>query len=131
MYCYYCSKMLMRVLVQKLNTNPNYARIVEWGKLITLTGAAQIIVQALGFISGILIVRLLSVNEYALYTLANTMLGTLTILADSGISNGVMAQAGKVWQDKKKLGSVLVTGLALRKKFGIISLLVATPVMIY
>jgi O-antigen/teichoic acid export membrane protein len=121
----------MRVLVQKLNTNPNYARIVEWGKLISITGTTQIIVQALGFISGILVVRLLSVNEYALYTLANTMLGTMTVLADSGISNGVMAQGGKVWQDKKKLGSVLVTGLTLRKKFGIISLLVATPVMVY
>lgn len=103
----------------------------EWFKLIALTGSAQVAVQALGFICGILIIRLLPTSEYALYTLANTMLGTMTLLADGGIANGVMAQGGKVWRDKAKLGSVLATGLILRKKFAIVSLVLVVPALLY
>jgi hypothetical protein len=44
---------------------------------------------------GILIIRLLPV-EYAFYTLANTMHRTMTVLADGGITTGVMSQVGKV-----------------------------------
>jgi O-antigen/teichoic acid export membrane protein len=115
----------------KLKQHPKYDSVINWGKLISITGSAQIIVQAVGFACGILIIRLLPVQEYAFYTLANTMLGTMTVLADSGISTGVMAQGGKVWQNKEKLGAVLATGIALRKKFGIASILVSIPILGY
>ncbi|MDR2475779.1 MAG: hypothetical protein LBD45_07955, partial [Bacteroidales bacterium] len=109
----------------------NKQKINYWLKLITITGLAQVIVQAVGFISGILVIRLLPVEEYALYTLANTMLGTMTVLSDGGISTGVMAQGGKVWQDKQKLGAVLATGLDLRRKFAGFSLIVSLPILAY
>lgn len=53
-------------------------------KLFALTGGAQILVQAIGFISGIMVIRLLSPQQYAYYTLANTVLGTMVVLADGG-----------------------------------------------
>src|SRR5690606_5662880 len=68
---------------------------------------------------------------YAYYTIANTMLGTMTVLSDGGISSGVMAQGGKVWQDKKKLGAVLNTGLYLRKRFAWGALVVSLPISCY
>lgn len=105
--------------------------MLYWGKTISITGGAQVIVQAVGFLSGILVIRLLPVEDYALYTLANTMLGTMTVLSDGGISTGVMAQGGKVWQDKKKLGAVLQTGLVLRRKFASYSLIVSIPILLY
>lgn len=121
----------MKDILKKLEQNPKYDKIVSWGKLISITGSAQIIVQAIGFASGILIIRLLPVQEYAFYTLANTMLGTMSVLADGGITTGVMAQGGKVWHDKEKMGAVLATGLDLRKKFAIGSLLVSMPILFY
>ena len=66
-----------------------------------------------------------------LFRSANSMQHPLTILADGGISTGVMAQGGKVWQDKEKLGAVLATGLDLRRKFAIGSLIVSTPILLY
>ncbi|WP_243409659.1 MATE family efflux transporter [Pontibacter virosus] len=63
--------------------------------------------------------------------MANTMLGTMIVLADGGIANSVMAQGGKVWRDRDKLGTVLATGYDLRKKFAIGSLLIAVPVLLY
>lgn len=121
----------MNSLKHKITEHPHYGKALHWGKLLTVTGSAQIVVQAVGFVSGILVIRLLPVQEYAFYTLANTMLGTMAILSDGGISTGVMAQGGRVWQDKEKLGAVLATGLDLRRKFAIVSLCVSIPILLY
>ena len=121
----------MKALVQSIYNNPKYARLFEWGRLISIISGAQIIIQGIGLVSGILVIRLLPTQEYALYTLANTMLGTMVVLADGGIANSVVAQGGKVWQDKVKLGKVVVTGYDLRKKFAIGSLLIAVPILLY
>lgn len=108
-----------------------YIKGTYWIKLVFATGTAQILVQAFGFISGIAIIRYLPTEEYALYTLANTMLGAVSILSDSGVSNGVMAEGGKVWNSREQLGAVIVTGMGLRKKLTIISLIVMVPIMGY
>jgi O-antigen/teichoic acid export membrane protein len=122
---------MRNALIRKLDSSPVYLRAFYWGKLLTITGGAQIIIQLVGLVSGILIIRILPTSEYALYTLANTMLGTMTILADGGIATGVMSEGGKVWQDKFKLGVVLSTGMDLRKKFAIGSLAIAVPILFF
>lgn len=121
----------MREFVQRVNAHPNYSKVVEWGKLITVTGSAQVTAQAIGFASAILVIRLLPTQEYALYTLANTMLANMLVLADAGIGSGIMAEGGKVWQDPQKMGAVLVTGLSLRKRFASLSMLIFLPALLY
>lgn len=121
----------MKKLVLHLYSNPKYSKLFEWSRLVSISAVAQISIQLISFICGILVIRLLPPHEYALYTLANAMLGTMILLADSGVSTGVMAQAAKVWTDDDKLGVVLVTGLDLRKKFAVVSLLVAIPSLLY
>ena len=115
----------------QLYSNPKYSKLFEWSRLVSISAIAQVSIQLISFICGILVIRLLPTHEYALYTLANAMLGTMILLADSGVSTGVMAQAAKVWNDDDKLGTVLVTGLDLRKKFAVVSLLVAFPALLY
>lgn len=100
-------------------------------KAVFTFGSAQVLVQAISFVSGLLIVRLLAPDQYALYTLANAMLGTLTILADSGVSAGALAQGGKVWQSREKLGAVMVTSMRLRRRFAVISIAVTMPILGY
>lgn len=121
----------MKNLAQPISTPNRFEKLHQWTKLIAVTFSAQAIIQLLGLLTGILIVRLLPTKEYAFYTLANTMLGTMTVLADGGISSGVMSQGGKVWQDRVKLGIVLATGLKLRRKFGLFSLIITLPLLAY
>jgi O-antigen/teichoic acid export membrane protein len=87
-------------------------------------------VQVLSFVAGILIVRRLPVAEYAYYTIATAMLSTMTALADGGIGAGVISQGGKVWKDPVELGKVVASGLALRRRFALLSA-VAAPFLIY
>src|SRR5690606_33859643 len=95
------------------------------------TSLAQITIQAIACLSGIIIIRWLPTEEDALYTIANALLGTMAVIANAGISTGVMAEGGKVWQDREQLGSVLATGFELRKYFSVISLLFGIPVLSY
>lgn len=125
------SKLTVSTRIQNLQAYTNYSRIIKWGRLISLTGSVQLLGKAVGFLSGILIIRLLPVHEYALYTLANTMLGTMYLLADGGISAGVLSQGGKVWKNKKELGKVVGTGLELRNKFALVSLSISIPILVY
>jgi O-antigen/teichoic acid export membrane protein len=121
----------MKALVRQMYTNPSYVRVFEWGRVISITGSAQLLIQVFGLIGGILVIRLLPTQEYGLYTLANTMLGTMTVLADGGISNSVLGQGGKVWNNRRKLGAVLATGFNLRKTFAVVSLCIAIPFLLY
>ncbi|MRI02108.1 polysaccharide biosynthesis protein [Kriegella sp. EG-1] len=121
----------MAKLIEKYKQHPILNKAYQWVKLIGITGGAQVGVQAIGLISGILVIRLLPTSEYALYTLANTMLGTMVMLANAGIPIAVMSEGGKVWQDKERLGQVLVTGFNFRQKFALGSLIVGLPILIY
>ncbi|CAM4102205.1 hypothetical protein [Gillisia limnaea] len=121
----------MRDFIETLNIGLPSKKLTEWSKLVFLTGASQIGIQAVGFISGILIIRFLPLEEYALYTLANTVLGTMIILSDGGISTGITSIGGKVWKSREKLGSVLSTGLHLRHRFAIGSLIISLPILAY
>jgi len=112
-----------------INNRQKFEKAIKVGKLISVTGLTQISVQLIGFVSGLLILRLLPTQEYALYTIANTMLGTMIVLADGGIASGVMARGGKVWKDRSKLGAVLSTGIDLRRKFAVASILVSVPLI--
>ena len=96
-----------------------YQKYLQFGKLAGITASAQFLVQAISITSGILIIRQVPTHEYAYYTLVNTALGAMAILSDGGIASGVMSQGGSVWNDPKSFGTVLVTGLALRRKFAL------------
>ena len=69
-------------------------------RVIGNLAAVQAVVQILGFVSGILVIRSLSQQEYAYFTIANTMQGTLNLLADIGISAAVISIGGRIWKEK-------------------------------
>jgi O-antigen/teichoic acid export membrane protein len=89
------------------------------------------LVQLIGFAAGILLVRQLDQHEYALFTIANTMQGTINVLADIGISIGLVSIGGRVWQDRKRFGELVSTGLKLRRKLGAAAVLGVTPLLYF
>jgi O-antigen/teichoic acid export membrane protein len=89
----------------------------------------QIAVQFLGFASGILLVRWLPQREYAYFTIANAMQATLNMLADIGISVGLISIGGRVWQDRHRFGELINTGLAVRRKLAAASIIIVAPIL--
>ena len=93
--------------------------------------SVQLIVQAIGLVSGILLVRSLSQSQYAYYTIVNTMQGTMNLLADSGISIGLISIGGKVWQDPYRFGQLINTAMRLRRALVGVIIVIIVPILIW
>jgi O-antigen/teichoic acid export membrane protein len=113
------------------NFAPLVRRAAYHARLIGSLAIVQTIVQILGFLSGILVIRSLSQQEYAYFTIANTMQGTMNLLADIGVSIGVVSIGGRVWQDPYRFGQLINTALGLRKRLAVMAILVITPVVYF
>ncbi len=74
----------------------------RWFSLLAKFASAQLVIQVLGFLSGILIVRHLSKPDYAWFTIANSLAATMNMLADVGVSGALMAVGGELWQSLRR-----------------------------
>jgi O-antigen/teichoic acid export membrane protein len=108
---------------------PLVRRAIRQVRVVGNFAFVQVVVQVIGFLSGILLVRSLSPREYAYFTIANTMQGTLNLLADIGISVGLISIGGRVWQDRHRFGELITTALGVRRKLAVVAILVVTPIL--
>jgi O-antigen/teichoic acid export membrane protein len=106
-------------------------KLFHWSKILGKFATVQLLVQMIGLASGILLVRWLSKTEYAFFTIANSMQGTMSLLADVGISGGLSAIGGRVWHDRYRFGQLINTALHLRRTLLIISVLAVTPLLFW
>ena len=110
---------------------PIIRRAFQRGKIVGNFAIVQAVVQIIGFLSGILLVRTLEQREYAYFTIANTMQGTINLLADIGISVGLVSIGGRVWQDRHRFGQLISTALSVRKKLGAVAIIIVTPALYF
>src|ERR1700724_2916848 len=108
---------------------PILRRAFDHARRIGNYALVQVAVQIIAFSSGILLVRWLPQREYAFFTIANAMQATLMLLADIGISVGLVSIGGRVWQDRHRFGELINTGLSLRKRLGAIAIVAVTPIL--
>jgi len=113
------------------SSTPFVRRALHRARVVGSFAVVQGVVQMVGFFSGILLVRALSSTEYAYFTIANTMQGTINLLADIGISVGLISIGGRVWQDRNRFGQQINTALAVRRKLGGLAIVVVTPIMYF
>ena len=110
---------------------PVIRRALQRARIVGNFAFVQAVVQIVGFLSGILLIRYLDQREYAYFTIANTMHGTLNVLADIGISIGVVSIGGRVWHDPQRFGQLVNTALRLRRKLGAVAILIVTPILYF
>jgi hypothetical protein len=91
--------------------------------------AAQGVAMALSLATGLWVVRSLPPGQYALYTIATSVLGAMVLLCDAGIVAGAMALGGQCWREPAELGAVLDTARELRRRRAWRVALVALPVL--
>jgi O-antigen/teichoic acid export membrane protein len=112
-------------------STPVLRRALHRARVVGNFAFVQAIVQLISFLSGILMIRYLDQREYAYFTIANTMQGTLNVLADIGISIGLISIGGRVWQDRHRFGQLMNTALGLRRKLGLLAALAVVPLLYF
>jgi O-antigen/teichoic acid export membrane protein len=108
---------------------PVLRRAFDHARRIGNYALVQATVQLLAFTSGILLVRWLPQREYAYFTIANAMQATLNLLADLGISVGLISIGGRVWHDRHRFGELINTGLAVRRKLAAVAAIVVSTIL--
>jgi O-antigen/teichoic acid export membrane protein len=108
---------------------PVLRRAFDHARRIGSYAVVQATGQLIAFTSGILIVRWLPQREYAYFTIANAMQATLNVLADIGISVGLISIGGRVWQDRHRFGELINTGLLVRRRLAGAAFVVVAPIL--
>jgi hypothetical protein len=103
----------------------------RWTLIIVEFGAVQMLVQALLAVSGLIIVRTLSKEQYALFTIANSMQATANLLGDLGIGLGLRSIGGRVCDDRRRFGALLNTAFAMRRGFAVVAATFCLPVALW
>lgn len=111
--------------------SPEREGLRRWTTLLLKFTSVQVFVQAIGFATSILVIRNLPKREYAFYTLCNTMLATVLVLADSGIGSALTAIGGRVWQQRKQLSQLMQTALQLRRRIASAAVPVVISILIW
>jgi O-antigen/teichoic acid export membrane protein len=104
---------------------------MRWFWLLIGYFLSQVAIQALGFFGGIVILRSMSKSEYAIYTIVNSFSPILLMLSDMGIGTGLGAVGRKIWQDNEQMGSLVQTGLTMRRMFALVSFTLLSPVLLW
>src|SRR5947207_10068412 len=112
-------------------STPIIRRALHRARVVGNFALVQSAVQLIGFVSGILLIRHLDQREYAYFTISNTMQGTLNVLADIGISIGLVSIGGRVWHGRHRFGQLVKTALGLRRRLGIVAAVIVIPVLYY
>lgn len=107
------------------------SKAIYWIKVLSKFVSVQLCLQALGFVCSILVIRALDKQQYAYYTIANTMQGSMNVLADSGISTSLSAIGGKVWKDRYRFGQLVNTALLMRLYFAVAVVAVVVPILLW
>jgi O-antigen/teichoic acid export membrane protein len=89
-----------------------------------LAGGA--LAQLIGAISGILLVRWMSIPDYAIYTVATTMAGAVFVLTKGGPHMGLSAVLSRVWPDRSEAAKAVASSFRTRL---VISALTLPPLL--
>ena len=107
------------------------SRFRYWARTLSKFVSTQLVVQAVGVASGIILVRVMDQREYAFFTVAFAMQSTMNILADSGVGIGLTSIGGRVWQDPHRFGQLINTALRLRKYLAVAAIGIVAPILFW
>jgi O-antigen/teichoic acid export membrane protein len=94
----------------------NTQHIKHWFLLASGFLLGQGVIQAINLVTGLLLLRLLSIEEYALYTLANLLMAMASLGSNLGLTSALVTLGSQVKNDRSKLGSLVATVQKYRRQ---------------
>ena len=93
--------------------------IMNWVRRLSTFIGGNLILQLIGFATGILVIRVVSKDDYALYSIYIGLLFSMTSLSDAGIGSTLLAQGARWVENSSRLSALFKTGLIYRRRIGI------------
>ena len=93
-------------------------------KKVVVFLSGQAVFQGAMLVSGIIIVRHLDITDYALYTLANMLIGFGSVASDLGLSRALVTFGTKSLNQGVGLGYLYAAALQMRKALFVVTILI-------
>jgi len=100
-----------------------------WIKILIKFMSVQLVVQVLGFASGLLIIRSLNKTQYTYFIIANTFQSTIDLMSDFGITIGLNSIGGQVYKDQTKFSQLIRTAFSIRRYLIVITTALVSPIL--
>lgn len=84
----------------------------------------QIVVQGLGAITGLFLVRFLPKDQYAWFTIAGSLMATMSVLSDGGLTTGLTSIGGSIHAEPRKFSQLIADVFWWRRRIASVILLV-------
>lgn len=110
---------------------PPLARVRRIAAVVGSFASLNLLVRVLQMVAAFMIVRTMAKTEYAWYSLANNLVGALTMFTVTGISTGLMPMAGEAARDRLRLGTVMASTARFRVYLLAFGALAGIPVFAY
>jgi O-antigen/teichoic acid export membrane protein len=94
----------------------HFKRADPWARKLSKFFVGQGLVQIVSFVSSFALLRWMSVEDYAAFTLAWSIQSLMMAFGDLGIGGSVVPLAGAAGHDPKRLGDLIAAGRELRKR---------------
>lgn len=104
------------------------SRWSRWVRRLAAYSGAQGIVLLVNALSGFLLVRGMSKEQYAWFTIANSLQATISVMSDSGLGSAMMAVGGRVSHDESQFVRVMRVAQQMRLEFMALASIVILPV---
>ena len=86
------------------------------GRRLARFVSIQVLVQALSFAAGVILVRIMEPLEYGYYTLAVSAVATAAVLMDLGLGTAVLAVGGRFANDRERLRDLVGDARAVQRR---------------
>lgn len=100
-------------------------RIEKWGKILGYFLTGQISVQFVGLIINFILLRFLSVSDYAKFSMAFAFQNTFILLVDLGFSGSIVALVGENKDDRRLVANYVRAAQILRARCSIIGIILS------
>jgi hypothetical protein len=105
------SKNIFGSLKKYTSHNLKFPSLWRYAEMVSRIGFSQVLSQIFRMAAGLILIRTTGGHkeEYAFFTIANTIQATVNVLSDMGGGSALQAKAGKVWQDTARMGQLIAS----------------------
>jgi O-antigen/teichoic acid export membrane protein len=98
-----------------LASSPPQGRLLRWAKILSAYFTAQTLTQLLGIAAGLLFVNFMPVREFALYTLASSVITFFSFVTDLGSGASLVYFFHRTQGEAEEMGRYTAAVLSLRR----------------
>ena len=100
---------------------------IAWSGRLFTYACFQLVLLGISTICGFLIVRSADKENYAWFTIVNSLIATIGVLSDSGISSAMMSIGGRVCDDRAKFASLIASAQRIQMRLVLLATTATLP----